>query len=266
MSYLELIEKITATFPAKGYLKTVRTDQSITTAVFWENGLDQFALCKEGQVENESGVYTGPLFKNLPLGIGELVKKDGTKISGYFNGPFVSDATVEFTDGSIYDGTLLKVDCDFLPHGMGDFNASDKSYRIEGTWLKGIISGPAIISFENHDFYEGPVDINHKPNGLGNMYYANGDYLFGEFRGGICDGYALKIFANGNNKAAIWYVDGKCFFASIFLSNGEQKDVIFSNDYGLVWADFYNKNCSELEKRNLDFSAVKALNILPVEL
>lgn len=98
---------------------------------------------KELEREGEIIHYYGPLYQELPYGIGHLVlpnQKVYKFFSGRGNKSHINYKTLIYGDGTFYEGEIMErtnINCIDVPHGEGILRDIDGSIIHEGTWVIG---------------------------------------------------------------------------------------------------------------------------------
>src|SRR5690242_10667307 len=103
-------------------------------------------------------------------------------------------ATVEFVDGRIYEGPIVKGQLE----GDGQMIWSDgKTY--EGRFVAGVIDGEGKLTLPSGIRYEGKFHTDHDMTGHGNFIYSDtGDKYDGTIIGGKPDGHGTYTFHSNN--------------------------------------------------------------------
>ena len=257
----------------------------------FENGNSYVGEWKKGfpsgrgtMIYLDIGEYEGEFRKGRPYGEGTMIYKNGEKYVGdwidgkrHGKGTMINDlgeesgewrndqlftgkGEVEFPDGDLYTGTLLKGQ----PHGNGDITfANGGCYS--GEWNLGFPHGTGIKTFPNGDKYKGEFEKGH-PHGKGTMTYKaikwNSETYTGEWMKGVRhgEGEGTKTFVKDKKHCGEFYEGGwendlhhghgKMMYSSGNVYDGEWIDgrkcgegkMIYSNgdEYEGMWDDKQN--------------------------
>ena len=133
-----------------------------------------------GEVQTNTGIYSGEMDWGIIHGTGTLQFPDGSFYEGAFDtGTFAGDGTFTWTDNSVYEGQWY----DDLMNGNGHLSYSDGS-QYEGDFLNGQRSGYGTYQWADSNTYEGEW-LNDVPNGSGILETSTGTSYNGIFANGV---------------------------------------------------------------------------------
>lgn len=172
-----------------GYGKTMDLNNSIVFTGFYYNGIKDKGITGYANGDFFIGFYKN----NHPSGIGyfnqDLCYACGNKfyVGSLVNDTPVSEGTIYYLDGRVYNGSLVIIDCydhyDFYPHGIGMLEFASGRV-LSCVFHNSMPIGICVMEYPNGCVYEGEVD-GILTRGNGKLTFVDGKYFEGTFVQGI---------------------------------------------------------------------------------
>ena len=145
----------------------------------------------------------------IPLKVTDkAIEKDGTEV-GLYTGTVVAgkpsgEGRMEYTDGSVYDGSWEKGQREGW--GTITFSENDSNNRVSytGSWKDDQREGQGTMTWQNGNVYEGEW-LDNVREGQGTMTWQNGDVYEGEWKNDVREGQGTVTFSENDSSNRVSY-------------------------------------------------------------
>ncbi len=178
------------------------------------------------------GVYAGRWENSKKSGHGTFESANKDRYVGDFqDGAFCGQGTYYFSNGNVYEGEWLNS----RRNGSGVMTFADGTKERQN-WENGkkLSTEPfrefKSLQYKSGSYYEGEVNGNNRPDGIGSYTYAGVGQYEGTFTNGVREGIGTFVWLSGDSYEGEWKQDMRHGQGCMIYADGRVKEGLFEND------------------------------------